>query len=114
VRAPAVEIKMTAFISADRVYVFWFKETKSSPQGERKFRTQYRKEPPSRPIIYSWHKNFVETGCSVCHVKPPGFPYVSDGTVEQLKESFIQSPRKSTRRASLETGIANVTLWRVL
>jgi hypothetical protein len=66
-----------------------------------------RKEPPSRPIIYSWHRNFVETGCSVCHAKSPDRPCVSEATVEQLRESFLQ---KSTRHASWETDILNVTL----
>jgi hypothetical protein len=34
--------------------------------------------------------------------------------VEQLRESFIRSPRRSKRRASREMGIPNVTVWRVL
>ena len=58
--------------------------------------------------------NFVQTGCSVCHAKSPGQPCVSDATVEELRESFVRSPRKSTRLASQETGIPNVTVWRVL
>ncbi|PNF13977.1 hypothetical protein B7P43_G08668, partial [Cryptotermes secundus] len=91
-----------------------FKETKSATQVQRKFRTQYRKEPPSRPTIYSWHKNFVQTGCSVRHAKPPGWPRVSDATVEQILESIVRSPRKSTRRASRETDIPDVTVCRVL
>jgi hypothetical protein len=69
----------------------------------RNFDTQYHKDPLSRPTIYSWHKNFVETGCSVCHAKSPGHPCVSDTTVEQLRESFIQSSQKSIQRASQET-----------
>jgi hypothetical protein len=46
----------------------------------------------------------------VCHAKPPDRPSVSNATVEQLKESFVQSPLKPTRRASRETGIPNVTV----
>ncbi|PNF26049.1 hypothetical protein B7P43_G06405 [Cryptotermes secundus] len=76
--------------------VFWFEETKYATHVQRKFCTQYRKEPPSRPTIYSWHKNFVQTGCSVCHAKPLGRPRVSDATVEQIRESFVRSKRKST------------------
>ena len=106
---------MATFTGAERARcVFWFEETKSATQVQRKFRTKYRKEPPSRPTIYSWHTNFVQTGCSVRHAKSPGRPCVSDATVEQLRESFVRSPRKSTRRASRETGIPNVTVWRVL
>ncbi|XP_023712880.2 uncharacterized protein LOC111867343 [Cryptotermes secundus] len=38
----------------------------------------------------------------------------SEATVEQIRENFVRSPRKSTRCASRETGIPNVTVWRVL
>jgi hypothetical protein len=31
-----------------------------------------------------------------------------------MRKTFVQSPRKSTRRASRETGIPNVIVWRVL
>jgi hypothetical protein len=57
--------------------------------------THYRKEPLRRPTINSWPKNFVEAGCY-------GRPRVSDAAVEQLRESFVRSPRKTTRRASQE------------
>jgi hypothetical protein len=77
-----------------------------------KFRIQCSKEATSRPKIYSWHNNFVETGCSVRHAKTLGRPCVSDATVEQFRESFVRSPRKSARRSSLETGIPNVIEWR--
>ena len=89
--APAFEIKMATITGAERApCVFWFEETKSATQVQRKFRTKYRKEPPNRPTIYSWHTNFVQTGCSVRHAKSPGRPCVSDATVEQLRESFVR------------------------
>jgi hypothetical protein len=44
----------------------------------------------------------------------PGYPSVSEATMEQLSDSFVRSPRKSTRRACRETGIPNVTVWRML
>jgi hypothetical protein len=57
---------------------------------QREFRSQYPKEPPSRPTIDSWHKNFVETGCSVRHAKSPGRPCVSDAAVKQLKRASFE------------------------
>ena len=42
--------------------VSWFIETKSDIQTQRKYRTKYGRDPPSRPLIYQWHKKFVETG----------------------------------------------------
>jgi hypothetical protein len=89
--------------------VFWYEETKSATQVQRKFRTQYHKETPSRPTIYSWHKNFVETGCSVRHAKSHSRPCVSYATVEPLKVSFVRSPRKSTRLVLQMLLVASVT-----
>jgi hypothetical protein len=109
--APTVEIKMATFTGAERVRcVFWFEETKPATQVQKKVHAQYRKEPPSRSTIYSLHKNFAETVCPVRHAKSSCRPCVSDATVEQLRESFVGSPRKSTRRASGETGIPNNTV----
>jgi hypothetical protein len=77
----AVEIKMATFKGAERA------------------RGVFGSKKP-RPTIYSWHKNFVENGCSVRHAKSPGRPCVSHATVELLTESFVRRPRKSTRRVS--------------
>lgn len=106
---------MAAFTGAERARcVFLFEETKSATVVQRRFRTQYGKDPPSRPTIYSWHQTFVRTGCSVSHSKATGRPRTADAMVEQVRESFVRSPRKSTRRASRETGISQPTIWRIL
>ena len=106
---------MATFTGAERARcVLWLHETNSATSVQRRFRNEFGKDPPSRPTIYSWHKTFVETGCSVRHVKSPGRPRVSDAVVEQVRESFARSPTKSTRRASRETGIPQKTVWRVL
>jgi hypothetical protein len=76
---------------------------------QREFLTQYRKEHSNRPTVYWWHKNFIATGCFVLHAKSTGRPCVSDTSVEQIWESFVWSPRKSTWRACRETGIPVVT-----
>ena len=101
--APAFEIKMDTFTGAERARcVFWFEETKCATQVQRKFCTKYCKEPPSRPTIYSWHTNFVQTRCSVCHAKSPGRPCVSDATVEQLRESFeVHESQRDVRLGKL-------------
>jgi hypothetical protein len=86
----------------------------SATQVQCKFRTQYRKELPSRPTIYSWLKNCIQSRCSVRHAKSPDRPSVSDATVELLRERFLRSPRKSTRLASRQIVIPNITVWQVL
>ncbi|KAG8325879.1 hypothetical protein J6590_055776 [Homalodisca vitripennis] len=101
--------KMATFTGAERAH-----ETNSATSIQRRFRTEYRRDPPSRPSIYSWHKNFVEIGCCVRHEESPGRPQVSDATVEQVRETFARSPKKSKRRAAVETGIPQKTVWRVL
>ncbi|KAG8294813.1 hypothetical protein J6590_094331 [Homalodisca vitripennis] len=103
--------KMATFTGAERAgCVLLFHETNSATSVQRKFRTEYGRDPQSRPSIYSWHKNFVETGCCVHHEKSPGRPQVSDATVEQVRETFARSPKKSTRRAAVETGIPQKTV----
>jgi hypothetical protein len=57
---------------------------------KREFSTQDRKEPPIRPTVYSWHKNFVQTVCTVRHAKSPVAQVFLDATVEHLRESFIE------------------------
>ncbi|XP_046658923.1 uncharacterized protein LOC124353121 [Homalodisca vitripennis] len=104
---------MATFTGAERARcVLLFHESATSIQC--RFRTEYRRDPPSRPYIYSWHKNFVEIGCCVRHEESPGRPQVSDATVEHVRETFARSPKKSTRRAAVETGIPQKTVWRVL
>lgn len=106
---------MATFTGAERARcVLLFHETNSATSVQRRFRNEFGKDPPSRPTIYSWYNNFVQSGCSVPHSKSPGRPSVSDAVVEQVRESFARSPKKSTRRASRETGIPQKTVWRVL
>ena len=42
--------------------ISWFIETKSDVQTQRKYRTNYGRDPPSRPSIYRWYRKFIETG----------------------------------------------------
>ncbi|XP_046681621.1 LOW QUALITY PROTEIN: protein ZBED8-like [Homalodisca vitripennis] len=82
--ASFVRTKMATFTGAERACcVLFFHETNSATSVQRRFRTEYGRVLPSRPSIYSWHKNFVETGCCVRHEKSPCRPQVIDATVEQ-------------------------------
>jgi hypothetical protein len=69
--APAVEINMATFTGTESGRcVFSLEETKSATQAQTKFRTQYRNEPRVGP------------------------QFTSNDTVEQIRESFVPSPRK--------------------
>ncbi|KAG8316891.1 hypothetical protein J6590_038631 [Homalodisca vitripennis] len=80
--------------------VFWFEESKSATTVKRNFRTKYAKDPPSRPTIYETHSCFVETG-------------TSDEVVEQVRQYFVNSPTKTTRRVSRELQVPHTTVCRV-
>ncbi|KAG8260407.1 hypothetical protein J6590_097769 [Homalodisca vitripennis] len=78
VSASFVCTKMATLTGAERARcVLLFHETNAATSVQRRFRTEYGRDPPSRPSIYSWHKNFVETGCCVRHEISPGRPQVS-------------------------------------
>jgi hypothetical protein len=55
-----------ATVQEKAVYVLWFYETKSVIKTQRRYRTQYGKDPPSDNAIRRWLKQFQETG-SVLH-----------------------------------------------
>ena len=42
-------------------YASGFIETKSDVQTQRYNRTEYERDPPSRPLVRLWHKKFMKT-----------------------------------------------------
>ena len=50
----------------------------------------------------------------MCKRKGTGRPSVTAEQVKQVRQVFVQSPRKSTVRGSRELGIPQLTVWRVL
>jgi hypothetical protein len=93
--------------------LLWFFETKSVIKTQRRYRTQYGKDPPSDNAIQRWLKQFQETG-SVLHRKGAGRLSTSQEDVDQIQEAFSRSPQKSTRQASLQLGIPQTTVWSVV
>jgi transposase len=92
--------------------VGWLFETKSVTQTQRNYRTQLNKQPLSDNAIRDWQRRFVETG-SVHYRKRSGRPGVSDECMERIRESFVRSPTKSTRRrrASRELLLPRTIWW---
>ncbi|GBN47039.1 hypothetical protein AVEN_123266-1 [Araneus ventricosus] len=72
--------------------VLWFLETKSVITTQRRFRTTYKKDPPSDNSIRRWLTQFQETG-SVLHRKGAGRPSTSQENVDRIQETFTRSPR---------------------
>ena len=64
--------------------VSWFIETKSDVRTQRKYRTKYRRDPPSGPSIHRWHEKFIET-VSVLDTVRYGRPRTSGEIVLSLE-----------------------------
>jgi response regulator of citrate/malate metabolism len=88
--------------------VLWFFETESVTKTQRRYRTQYGKDPPSDNAIRHWLKQFKRL-----HRKGAGRPSTSQEDVDRIQGAFSRRPQKSTRRA-LQLGIPQTTLWWVV
>uniref|UniRef100_A0A1B6F3H6 Uncharacterized protein n=1 Tax=Cuerna arida TaxID=1464854 RepID=A0A1B6F3H6_9HEMI len=80
---------------------------------QRHFRTRFNEDPPSNHSIFKWYSNFKRNGC-ICKKKSTGRPSVSNEVVEQVRESFMRSPQKSTVKCSRELGVPQPTVWKIL
>ncbi|GBN32483.1 hypothetical protein AVEN_262031-1 [Araneus ventricosus] len=93
--------------------VLWVFETKSVITTQRRFRTTYKKDPPSDNSIRLWLTQFQETG-SFLRRKGVGRPSTSQENVYPIQETFTRSPRKSTRQAAVQLHMPHTTIWNVL
>ena len=71
------------------------------------------KDSPKDKIFRAWYKQFTETWC-LCKQKSSGRPLTSENDVEQVRASFLHSPKKSTGTAAKELSMSKPTVWRVL
>lgn len=71
--------------------------------------------PPSRVGLYKLRKKFETTG-SVCDAKRSGRPksVTTPEAMQEIAQAFVHSPKKSTRRASLELDISRRSLQRMM
>jgi len=82
---------------------------------QRAFKRKFNVDPPTNKSILKWHRNFIERGC-ICDQRKghSGRPSVSEQVVDRVRESFLRSPRKSTRRASRELKVPQSTVRKIL
>jgi hypothetical protein len=73
----------------------------------------FNKEPPHENSIRRWDKQLKETG-SLLDKQRSGRPSVSDGSVKNIRRSFIRGPKKSVRKCALQLGLPKTTVHRVL
>ena len=80
-----------AFTGAEKAFcVLQFAKCKSIVMVERRFRTQYHKDPPTDKPIRTWYNNFEQTG-SLSAGKRTGQPSVSGVDAERIREAFKRS-----------------------
>lgn len=93
--------------------VWWYAESKSVIQVQRNFRRVYRKEPPTFKTIKEWCRKFLATG-SVSKAHGGGNQRIQEEDIENVRRSFVRSPRKSIRQAARELGMTRSTVHKVL
>ena len=92
--------------------VSWFIGTKSDVQTQRNYRSQYGRDPPSRPSIRLWHKKFMETG-TVFDTRRSGRPRTFEENIERVRQTFQRSI-KSIRTAARQLELPRSTVHKVL
>ena len=95
-------------------FVCWnITRVKSVVTAQRAFRAKYARDPPTHKTIRAWYKQFTEIGC-LCKQKSSGRPLTAEDDAEQVRASFMHSPKKSTGTAAKELSMLKTTVWRVL
>ena len=95
--------------------VLEFHKTNSVVTVQHAFKLKFNVDPPTNKFILKWHRNFFERGC-ICDQRKghSGRTSVSEQVVDCVRESFLPSPRKSTRRASRELKVPQSTVSKIL
>jgi hypothetical protein len=93
--------------------VWWYAELGSTFAVERRFRTEYYRDPPDDKRIKEWKAEFLETG-SVAKRHGSGRARTSEEDVQRIADVFARSPRKSVRTASRELDLSKFTVHDVL
>ena len=93
--------------------VSWFIETKSDVQTQRNYRSKYGRDPPSRPSIRLWHKEFMETG-TVFDTRRNGRPRTSEENIDRIRQAFQRSSMKCICTAARQLELLRSTVHKVL
>ncbi|PSN46324.1 hypothetical protein C0J52_15198 [Blattella germanica] len=95
---------MAEFTVQQKVKCCWLAEFKFPIAVQRRFRQEYGANVPDRHTIMKWYNQLLETG-SLLMKKGSGKKPAPAARVEDVRQAFQRSPRKSIRRASFELGI---------
>jgi transposase len=95
-----------------RRFVLEYHTSKSVVTVQRAFRAKYANDPPTDKTIRAWYKQFAKTG-SLCKQKSSGRPLTAEDDAEQVRASFLHSPKK-TGTAAKELSMSKTTVWKVV
>ncbi|GFO18390.1 hypothetical protein PoB_004489500 [Plakobranchus ocellatus] len=96
--------------------VFWsFWKNKQCTIVQRSLRRIHHNNLPSNKSILEWYNDFIERGC-ICDQRKghSGRPAVSEEVFERVRDSYLRSPKKSTRRCSQELQLLQRTVSNML
>lgn len=93
--------------------VIFFADTKSYKTTQRRFRTMFNKEPPTKNSIRKWYRNFWNSGCIDRKKRTPNNENRLNNAIEIL-EMTQNDPSSSTRKISSATGIPKTNVHNVM
>lgn len=95
--------------------VLEFSKTSSVTAVQRAFRRLHHVKPPTNKSILKWYNDFRDKGC-ICDQRKghSGRPSVSEEVVDRVRQTFLRSPKKSTRRCSQELQVPQSTVSKIL
>jgi hypothetical protein len=101
----------TSFSNSEKAQcVIWYAEGYRETAIQRKFRTKYRKTPPSRGAIRLWRQDYQQRGTHA-HRGGNGRPQLSEEKKATIKSMFSDNPRLSLRQAESQIQVPKSTLW---
>jgi transposase len=92
--------------------VLWLAKFESVTQERHECRRMFNEEPPHENSIRRWDRQLKETG-SLLDKQRSGRPSISDESVENFRNNFILSPKKSVLKYTPELGLSKTTVYRV-
>lgn len=92
----------------------WYEWTKSVTIVQRKFRSEFNKEPPVRNTILHYHKSLMEIGSVQNVQKKRKRTSRTDENVQGVLDHFRNDPHSSMRRTALALAMSRTTIQRVL
>jgi hypothetical protein len=94
--------------------VLWYESSRSCISVQRKFRTEFHKDPPSAKTIRKWHTSLMERGSVLSRKRHQPKSALTQENVQIVQQHFQTFPLTSIRRASTVLHISRPSIHRIL